>query len=132
PAAHDCRLRPLAHRRAAGRRSPGRARVRLVSLGGCGRLERNHLRPFALLASRPAEEVDPLGHHLDRAPAPPLLFPGAAAEVAHDADPPAFAEILGAELRLAVPDGHTDEVGSGVPAAAADGEQEARHLLALA
>ena len=60
-----------------------------------------------------------MGDDLERAaPAAVLGIPGAAAETTFDSDTLALAEVLAAELALAVPDADVDEVGTGRPSTA--------------
>ncbi len=130
PAPYDRRLRSPPDRRASGglrRRDRG---VRRKALAGHRRLERDHLAACVLVVgARPAEELDPPRDDLDRRAPFAFLLPRARLQPAVDGDAAALAEVLGAELRLAIPRADVHEVGAAVLARAVDGEEEARHLL---
>ena len=79
-----------------------------------GRLERDHLRALVPLATG-RRGIDPVRDHLDRVPSPAVLLPGPALQSAGDPDAPALGEVLRAELGLAVPGRHPDEVRAGLP-----------------
>ena len=111
----DPRASRRARRRARRhlRRLGSRPTPRRVSLG-CRRLERDHLR--SALAARAAAERNSTRARSPRRVAPlAVLLPGPAPQAPRDADPLALAEVLGAELRLAVPRRHPDEVRAGRP-----------------
>src|SRR5207244_1041740 len=83
-------------------------------------------RPRALLAPRPAAaQLDPARAHFHGVAPLAVLLPRPRLEPPVDGDPPAPAEVLGAQLRLAVPGRDGQEVGPAVAARAVDREHEA-------
>src|SRR3954469_1760334 len=100
-----------------------------TGLDRCGRLERDHLPAFFLLAPRSAEKLDSPGDHLESASPLPLVLPRAGLEPPVDGDAASLAELLGAHIALPVPGRHAHEVRASVPARAVHREHEARHLL---
>src|SRR6185312_10352324 len=106
-ASHDRRLRPPPDRRAT-RGLPRRDRgVRRRVAGGLARdrrFEGDHLAAGGVFGAwTAAQELDPACDHLERRAALAVLLPGARLEPPVDRNAPSLAQVLGAQLRLAVP-----------------------------